>query len=235
MTEQVGSTKARVLRKDYERGVKLPKAAAVVEDLGFYFAVTKVVLPGKTNKTTLIEFRPSDVQGLIEAVRDEEFARRKKQWAKRSKKKDQNIAELMELLSEQSDKATSNDSSVAELDAALAKANKRADRMERNLTEARSKHEVLEKTHARVGADFKIARGDVQSQAGEITRLNAMLVQQQGALEALEQVNARLMYLIDHPSEQEEQEFARMRSASDLLDRPTIIRGNKPYPGHHGG
>ena len=60
-----GKTLSRTLRKEYSKGLALPKSLFFLDDVK-YTAVAEVVLEGKDKPKTLVEFTPAQLKALME-------------------------------------------------------------------------------------------------------------------------------------------------------------------------
>lgn len=229
MKDTIGVTVSRVLRAEYEAGKKPPASAPYVDDLGFYYSVTQVLLPGKKNKTTLIEIKPAKLQALITSIQAEEREARAQLIDKKTRQKTRKIKNQTVLLAEKDEQIRAQTKKIKELAKILGTTTHKTDSVEREL--ARAKHEKHEMHTQRMDAlNLAHAKGkSIRDMEHEIARLKSQLADADQLNRNLEKSNQALGKWANKAGNEDPN--PPIRTSSSITDGSSIkITSSKPYP-----
>ncbi|VVO95247.1 hypothetical protein PS903_02493 [Pseudomonas fluorescens] len=234
MAKDKSVTINRILRQEFEDGAqKCPRSVPYAIDLGFYHSISTVLLPGYTNKTTFVEFKPGKLQALINSIYAEEGERLAVLLKKSDVKKNKRIKELKKVVAAKDDAIKQGADLIDDLTLSMSLATARLKRTEKELQESqKTTHEIERK--------LETARFNAIGHQEEVSELGREVEWLKGALqdlatrhEALQATNTQLMELVDNPNQEAKEEVARMRSSTDLWSKPVIIFNPKLLPGSY--
>lgn len=236
---------------------ELPESLQVLKGHDFH-SITKMREAGNQNRTTLVRFRPKHVQALFEAFegkikkKSQALKTLEKKTAKERKAKEKELKLALQAVS-------TAQYELEELEEALGAAKRERDIAEAQIESLRKRTNSSSTSVSANAKELKKIKGahiTLRANAAELAQKNLRLderlrdlqseseqlrISLRNADKANEQLRNNLQIAEDLMKAKgirlpEVEDTSGMRSASDVLGGSVaLIRGNKPYPGSHGG
>lgn len=221
MSKNIGKNISRTLRQEFESGTKYPKGSDFDWLEPHFFALTRVILPGKKNSRLLIEMPPKQVTALI----DQELAAQElvlaNKHAKEKKRKNEKLKQLKAELQAMKDrfelikeKSAGEERQIKKIRQELAKRNRENGSLR---SENATINQALEEQELKAAA----AKAKILEKDRRIGELEELLKRQQTAM-------------IAHNVSSGEQEDQSFKTPSTVLDQSIVkVSSNKPLDGSY--
>lgn len=221
MSKSTGKTVSRILRQEFESGAKYPKGSDFDWLEPHFFALTRVILPGKKNSRLLIEMTPKQVGTLIDQERADQESVLLNKHAEEKKRKSRKLKQLktelqavkgqLELIKE---KAAGEEHQLKKIRQELEKRNRENFSLR---SENATINDALEEQESKAAA----AKAKILEKDRRIGELEELLKRQQAVM-------------IAHNVSSGDQEDQSFKTPSTVLDQSIVkVSSNKPLDGSY--
>lgn len=221
MSKRTGETISRTLREEFESGTKYPKGWNFDWLEPHFFALTKVVLPGKKNSRLLIEMTPDQVDSLIDQERADQKLIEGTKHAEDKKRKNQKLKQYKAELKALQEQLESVQGKVAGQERQLKKALQALEKATNENADLLSEHSAIAETLDEQRSKTAAEKAKHLDKDRRIAELEELLERQKAAM-------------IAHNVNSGDKEDRSFNTPSTVLEQSiTKVSSNKPVDGSY--
>ncbi|WP_237858432.1 hypothetical protein [Pseudomonas sp. PGPR81] len=221
MSKSTGETISRTLRQEFESGEKYPKGWNFDWLEPHFFALTRVVLPGKKNSRLLIEMTPDQVDALIDQERADQKTTETTKHAEEKKRKNRKLKQLKANLKALQEQLESLEDKSADQERKLKKAHQGLEKASRENADLLSEHSAMAEA--------------LDEQRSMTAAEKAKHLEKDRRIRELEELSERQKAaMIAHNVNSGDKEDRSFNTSSTVLEQSiTKVSSNKPLDGSY--